>query len=380
MIPLSVPNLDGNEWKYIKDCLDTNWVSSVGSYVNRFEEMIAEYSGAKYAIAISNGTSALHISLMLAGVVRNDLVIVPNITFIASVNAITYCGADPVLMDVKGDTWQMDLDLLEEFLSEQTAFVDGQCIHKASGRAIRTIMPVHVLGNMCDMDRLTELASEYGLNIVEDSTEALGSFYKGKSAGTFGLLGTFSFNGNKIISTGGGGMVVTNDDLLGKKAKHLTTQAKADPLEYYHDEIGYNYRLVNILAAMGVAQMEQLPGFVNRKHEISKLYNDQLSGLEGVAAQKMGEHVEANHWLYTATFPQQRDLLNYLIAAGVQARPFWVPMNQLPMFRDQLYFTKENVSDKVYGSCISLPCSTSITDDEIMTVTNLIKDFYHKKG
>lgn len=379
MIPLSVPNLDGNEWKYVKDCLDTNWVSSVGSYVNRFEEMIAEYTGAKYAIAIANGTSALHISLMLAGVVRNDLVIVPNITFIASVNAITYCGANPVLMDVKGDSWQMDLDLLEEFLAEQTSLVEGKCVHKASGRIIRTIMPVHVLGNMCDMERLRDLALTYGLNIVEDSTEALGSFYKGKSAGTFGLLGTFSFNGNKIISTGGGGMVVTNDDVLGKKAKHLTTQAKADPLEYYHDEIGYNYRLVNILAAMGVAQMEQLPGFVKRKHEISSLYNERLAGLEGVAGQQMGEHVEANHWLYTATFPQQRDLLHYLIDSGVQARPFWVPMNQLPMFREQLYFTKEDISDKVYKSCISLPCSTSISDEEIITVTDLVRNFYHKK-
>ncbi len=376
MIPLSVPNLSGNEWKYVKDCLDTNWISSVGSYVNRFEEMVAEFCGSKYAIATSNGTSALHIALMLAGVRQDDLVIVPNITFIASANAVSYCGASPLLMDVDADTWQMDLELLESFLSEETFFSEDRCIHNSSGRVIRAVMPVHVLGNMCDMERLTALAERFGLRIIEDSTEALGSGYNGKSAGTFGLAGTFSFNGNKIISTGGGGMIVTDDEELARKAKHLTTQAKADPLEYYHDEVGYNYRLVNILAAMGVAQMEQLPGFIRRKHEIRSRYDAALSGLAGIRPQKTGEGVSPNHWLYTVAFPEQAKLLKYLIGNGVQARPFWVPMNRLPMYKDVLYYQSEDVSGKVYESCISLPCSTSITDEEIDTVTDLILKFY----
>lgn len=269
MIPLSIPNISGNEWQYVKECLDTGWISSVGAYVNRFEEALAEYTGARYAVATMNGTAALHIALKLAGVQPGDLVIVPNITFVASCNAITYAGATPLLIDIDPHTWQMDLDLLEEYLAAHTALNEGEKrirpFLRHSGRYIGAIMPVHVLGNMVNMERLMEIAKRYHLPVVEDSTEALGSYYKGKHAGQFGLMGTFSFNGNKIISTGGGGMIVTDDEILAKQAKHLTTTAKVDPFEYRHDAIGYNYRLVNILAAVGVAQMEQLPCFLLRK-------------------------------------------------------------------------------------------------------------------
>ena len=373
MIPLSVPNLSGNEWTYIKECLDTNWVSSVGSYVTLFEKNVAQYCGAKHAIAISNGTSALHISLMLAGVERGDLVILPNITFVASANAIKYTGADPILIDVEADTWQMKLSLLTHFLQKETTIINKQCIHKASKRIIRCIMPVHIFGSMCDMDTLLDIATKYHLSIVEDSTEALGSTYKGKHAGTFGKLGCLSFNGNKIITTGGGGIILTDDDVLAKKAKHLTTQAKADPQEYYHDEVGYNYRLVNILAAMGVAQMEQLDGFITRKKEITALYDRELANIKGFENQKITPSVSANHWLYTVRLPKQKELLAKFREHKIEARPFWVPMNQLPAMSGDWYVSQGDVSDDIYKNCLSLPCSTNITDAEILEVVAVIK-------
>jgi len=364
MIPLSVPNISGNEWKYVKECLDTNWVSSVGSYVDLFEKKVAEFCGSPYAVAISNGTSALHIGLLLAGVQENDLVILPDITFVASANSITYVGAKPLFIDIDANTWQMDMDLLEEFLRNNTETKNNACYYTHSGNRIAAIMPVHVLGNMCDMDRLMQLANEFHLAVVEDATEGLGSYYKGRHAGTFGI-GCLSFNGNKIITTGGGGMVLTADAKLAKKAKHITTQAKADPDEYYHDEIGYNYRLVNILAAMGVAQMEQLPGFIARKKEIVSKYNEQLLKIGGVGNQQVTPHVNSNHWLYTIKVPQQRQLRKFLQQQGIEARPFWVPMNRLPAFAGNLYYHHKDVAGSVYESCISLPCSTGITDKEI---------------
>src|SRR3954470_21680125 len=235
MIPLSVPNLAGNEWKYVKDCLDTNWVSSVGSYVNQFEEMSAAFCHTKKAIATSNGTAALHISLILAGVERGDLIILPNITFVAPANVIKYVGADAVLMDVDRNTWQLDVDLMSRFLHEDCEIREGKCYHKASGKRVSAVIPVHVLGNMVNMDKLLPLAAQYGIAVVEDATEALGSTYHDKPAGSMGIFGCLSYNGNKIITTGGGGMILTSDEKLGAKAKHLTTQAKSDPMEYFHD-------------------------------------------------------------------------------------------------------------------------------------------------
>ncbi len=373
MIPLSVPNISGNEWTYIKECLDTNWVSSVGSYVDKFEQKIAEFSGARFAVSTVNGTAALHISLLLAGVERGDYVIVPNITFIASVNSIKYTGADPILVDVSRDDWQMDLDLLENFLKNETEFKNGKCQHKATGRTIRAIMPVHVLGNMGDMDRLIRLADTHHIAVVEDSTEALGSYYKNKHAGTFGLFGCFSFNGNKIITTGGGGMIVTNDEALAKKAKHLTTQAKSDPFEYVHDEVGYNYRMVNVLAAMGVAQMEQLPSFLLRKKEITSYYTNALSERIGFVPQKIASEVTPNNWLFTILHKEQKKLLKELTGSQIQVRPFWVPMNQLEMFRKDLYISIADVSNEVYSRGISLPCSTNISNEELESVVTKIK-------
>jgi perosamine synthetase len=376
MTLLSAPNISGNEWKYVKECLDTAWVSSVGAYVNQFEEMMADYTGCKYAVATSSGTTALHISLLLAGVARNDYVIVPNITFVASLNSVAYTGAFPLLIDVDEKTWQMDLELLESFLNLHTVVENNQCVYVKDKRVIRAIMPVHVLGNMVDMDRLIAMAEKYKLEIVEDATEALGSYYKGKHSGSFGLTGCFSFNGNKIITTGGGGMIVTNDEQIAKKAKHLTTQAKSDPFEYMHDEIGYNYRLVNILAAIGVAQMEQLPGFIERKKEIDRLYRQGLTGTGDIVFQKVEAQIDPNCWLFTFKTKKQKGLLQTLNKNGLQSRPFWVPMNQLTMFEKEQYITNSDRSNLIYHDCLSIPCSTGIGNHEIEHVLDVISKFY----
>src|SRR5882757_889611 len=306
MIPLSVPNMAGNEWKYVKDCLDTGWISSVGSYVSQFEQMVADFSGTKYGIAAVNGTAALHIALLMAGVKQDDYVLLPNLTFVASANSIKYAGAEPLLIDADPDLWQMDLDLLEEFLENETDERDGDLIYIKDGRRIGAIMPVHILGNMCDMDRFLKIVKNYPLPIVEDATEALGTKYKGQHAGTFSPLGCFSFNGNKIISTGGGGVIVSNDEALAKKAKHITSTAKASVDEYYHDEVGYNYRLVNVLAAIGVAQMELLPSFIKRKRECVSFYKENLTGVADIRFQQELPDVQTNGWLFTIQTDQQQ--------------------------------------------------------------------------
>ncbi len=374
LVLLSVPNLAGNEWKYVKDCLDTGWISSAGSYVNKFEQMVADYAGAKYGVACVNGTAGLHIALMLAGVKPNDYVIVSNITFVASANAIKYAGAEPILIDAHPKTWQMDLGLLEEFLETQTVLNDkGERLLKKDGRCIRVIMPVHIQGNIFDVDSFMAMAEKYNLPVVEDAAEALGSTYKGQSAGTFGKVGVFSFNGNKIISTGGGGVIVTNDEALAKRAKHITTTAKTDPMTYHHDEVGYNYRLVNILAALGVAQMELLPDFVKKKQAIGDYYREHLAGVADIEFQEISEEVSHNNWLFTIKTKYQPQLLEYLNSNKVLSRPFWMPMNMLPMYKDCLYITKDDNCAEILKTCMAIPCSTSITEEELAIVVQEIK-------
>ncbi len=373
MLLLSGPNMGGNELKYVSECISTGWVSSVGAYVDQFEKVTAEFAGTKYAVATSSGTTALHTCLVMLGVQPDDYVICPNITFIATCNAIKYTGASPIFIDADEQNWQMDLSLLENFLRNETVVKDGVCTYKKDGRRIPVIMPVHVLGNIGDMDKLLALANQYGLTVIEDSTEALGSYYKNKHAGSFGLLGTFSYNGNKIITTGGGGMIVTNDETLAKRAKHLTTQAKSDPFEYFHDAIGYNYRLVNVAAAMGVAQMEQLPGFLQRKREIIAFYKQALLGVGDISFQEVSEDVQPNWWMPTIFTSKQREVLKVLNEKKMQSRPFWVPMNQLPMFTNDLFIQTNDRSDYIYKHCLSIPCSTNITDAELAAVAETIK-------
>lgn len=376
MLLLSGPNMAGNELKYVTECITTGWVSSVGAYVDQFEKMSAEFAGTKYAVATSSGTTALHICLVMMGVNQDDYVITPNITFIATCNSIKYTGANPIFIDTDVDTWQMDLNLLEEFLKNETEQRNGVCHYKKDGKRIPVIMPVHVLGNMCDMDRLMALAKKYNLTVIEDSTEALGSYFKGKHAGSFGLMGTFSYNGNKIITTGGGGMIITDDEALAKKAKHLTTQAKSDPFEYMHDAIGYNYRLVNVAAAMGVAQMEQLPGFIKRKHEIISFYKKELEGVGDIKFQQISTDVKPNWWLPTIFTKKQKEVLKALNDAKMQSRPFWVPMNQLRMFTENIYYNHTDRSNFVYQHCLSIPCSTYITNENLKAVADKIKECF----
>ena len=376
MLLLSGPNMGGNELKYVSECIETGWVSSVGAYVDKFEKLSAEFAGTQYAVATSSGTTALHTCLVMLGVTASDYVIAPNITFIATCNSIKYTGAGLILIDADEFNWQMDLNLLQEFLENETEQKNGECFYKKNGRRIPVIMPVHVLGNICDMDRLMALAKKHNLVVLEDSTEALGSYYKGNHAGSFGIMGTFSYNGNKIITTGGGGMIVTHNEAFAKKAKHLTTQAKSDPFEYIHDEIGYNYRLVNVAAAMGVAQMEQLPGFLKRKKEIIAFYKNELNSIADISWQQVNDDVNPNWWLPTIKTTKQRQVLKLLNDAKMQSRPFWVPMNQLRMFKDEIYYHKTDRSDFIYTHCLSIPCSTNITQADLKAVADKIKEAY----
>jgi len=377
MTLLSGPNISGNEWKYVKECLDTGWVSSVGSYVDKFEKVLSNFTGAKHAIATSSGTTALHVSLILSGLKANEYVIAPNITFIATLNSIIYTGAQPILIDVDKDNWQLDLELLDDFLDSNTYLdQEGFCRHKKDNKIIRAIMPVHVFGNMCDMKKLISISNKYRIKIVEDSTESLGSTFDQQHAGTFGLIGCISFNGNKIITCGGGGMILTNDSDLAIKAKHITTQAKSDSFEYFHDQTGYNYRLVNILAAVGVAQMELLPDFLIKKDEVSKFYCNELRNIGDISFQKISKNVTSNNWLFTIKSNNQKKILSELNSQKLQSRPLWVPMNKLPMHSKFDYISKNDISNDLYGKCFSIPCSTDISLNELEEVSRVIKSVF----
>ena len=378
MIPLSVPNISSEELENVKNCIETGWISSVGSYVDEFEEKFSEYLGIQGSVSAVNGTAALHLSLKILGVRQNDLVIMPNVTFVASANAISYLGANPILIDINEDDWQMDISLLEHFLSDQCQKnKDGDLIHLKSSRRISALMIVHVQGNICDMDKLLYICNKYNLPVLEDAAEALGSSFKNNYAGTMGHIGCFSFNGNKIISTGGGGMIVSNNPDFIKKAKHLSTTAKVDPLTYYHDDIGYNYRLVNVLAAIGVAQLEKLEIFREKKIQIASRYRENLNGIGDIGFQKIKSDVISNEWLFTITTKSMQKLLSYLNNNGVMSRPFWMPMNELPMFSECLYVSSGNISSHIHQRALSIPCSTGISDDQMGEVIEKVKLFFN---
>lgn len=382
MIPLSVPNLRGNELNYVRKCIETGWISSAGNYVNTFEEQITKYTRSIHSVACMNGTIGLQTALNVLDISVGDLVLTANLTFVATVNAISYTGAQPVLFDVKKATWQIDLDLVESWIIDNTFLREQNgklySYKKESNQRIGAIIPVHVLGGLVDVDKLLHISNKYHIPIVEDSTEALGSTFRGKSAGTFGKIGVFSFNGNKIISTGGGGMLVTDNLELGKRAKHITTTAKTDPLDYFHDEVGYNYRLVNVLAAIGVAQMEQFPKILQKKKLIDLIYREELSGLNDIIFQEHIKDSDPNCWLFTFRTKKMRKLLDYLNSNGIQSRPFWTPMNRLPMYSELEYVTNSDITDKIYSECISIPSSSNLTEGQQKEVINTIKKFYKK--
>ncbi len=376
-IPLSIPHLAGREWEYVKECLDTGWVSSAGAFVGRLEDSLAAYTGAPYAIATVNGTSALHLGLRLLGVRPGDYVLVPDLTFVASCNAVRYLGADPILLDLQPDSWQLDLDLLEEFLMNYTHLNEkDELVLKRDGRVIRALLPVHLLGGIGDMERLLFIGQRFHLPVLEDAAEALGTRWKGRAAGTFGQLGALSFNGNKIITTGGGGMLLTADAELAQKARHLSTQAKMSPDEYDHDELGYNYRLVNVLAAIGLAQMEQLDGFVAKRREIARTYREKLGDLPGIRFQQLEAEAEPNEWLFTLRTPHKKALLEHLQKNGIATRPIWKPMHTLPMYAKSLYIRKEDHARAIYEQGVSLPSSGSLSPEEQDYVIERIREIH----
>ncbi len=337
-IPLHEPRFIGNEKKYLNECIDSTFVSSVGKFVDEFEEMVARFSGAKYAVATSNGTSALHIGLKLVGVDGSCEVITQPLTFIATVNAISYCNAKPIFVDVDRETLGLSPSKLKEFLEEfATLNENGECINKSTNKIIKACMPMHTFGHPCKIDKIVEICNSYNIAVVEDAAESLGSYYKDKHTGSFGKVGVFSFNGNKIITTGGGGMLVTDDEQLAKQAKHITTTSKVPhPYEYIHDEIGYNYRLTNLAAALGVAQMENIQLFIDKKRYLAKKYEIFFKDT-GIEFIKEPKESKSNYWLNAVILKDRKirdEFLKCTNDNGIMTRPIWRLMNKLDMFKD----------------------------------------------
>ncbi|KYH35138.1 putative pyridoxal phosphate-dependent aminotransferase EpsN [Clostridium tepidiprofundi DSM 19306] len=365
MIPLCIPEIKGNEWKYIKECIDTNWVSSAGSYVNLFEDRFNEYIGSKEAVVTVNGTAALHLALVSLGIGKGDEVIVPSMTFISPVNAIKYAGAEPVFVDICRDTFVMDTTKIEEMISSNT----------------KAIMPVHIYGHPVDMDDIMRIAKKYDLYVIEDATEALGSEYKGNKVGTIGNIGCFSFNGNKLITTGAGGMLITNDDRIGERAKFLSTQTKVvnDNKSFYHPEIGYNYRMPNLLAAFGVAQLENIEMYIDIKRKNAQYYSEKLSDVSGITLPVQKEWAVNCHWLYSIVIEDEygisRDeLIKILEYEGIESRPFFMPVHEMPPYKGCKH-GKMDITFELSKKGINLPSSVGIKKCEIDKICSIIKEY-----
>lgn len=335
-VPLSVPKFIGNEKKYLEECIDTTFVSSVGKFVDRFEEMVAEYTGVKRAVVCVSGTNALHMAMMLVGVERNDEVLTQALTFIATCNAISYIGAHPVFVDVDKDTMGLSPKAVKTWLEKYAEVKDNTCYNKTTGRRIKCCVPMHTFGHPVHIAELVEVCKEWNIELVEDAAESIGSFYKGKHTGTFGRVGAISFNGNKTITTGGGGMLLFMDEELGRFAKHLTTQAKVPHRwEFRHDHVGYNYRMPNINAALGCAQMEHLEEFVLNKRETAAKYAEYFNSVEDIDFFSEPADCRSNYWLNAIVLKDKEAQLDFLRQTndnGVMTRPIWELMNRLPMF------------------------------------------------
>ena len=336
-IPLHEPRFEGNEKKYLRECIDSTFVSSVGKFVDQFEEKIAKYTGAKYAIATTNGTSALHVSLILGGVEKNNEVITQPLNFVASCNAISYCNAKPIFIDVDKDTMGLSPSKLKSFLEKNTSIKNKECINKKTKKVIKACVPMHSYGHPCRIDEIKKICDEYNIFLIEDAAESVGSFYKNRHTGTFGHLGAMSFNGNKIITAGGGGCIITNNKVLAKKAKHLTTTAKVPhKWDFNHDMIGYNYRMPNINAALLIAQLEKLNSFIINKRNLAIKYKV-FSNMNDYNFFKEPKNCKSNYWLNSIILKNkiERDkFLKKTNSKGVMTRPIWTLMNKLPMFKD----------------------------------------------
>jgi perosamine synthetase len=376
VIPNAVPHLGGNEWKYVKECLDTNWVSSAGAFVERFERELAAYVGVPHAVATVNGSAALHVALRAAGVGPDDEVVLPTLTFIASAGAVAHSGAHPVFLDSEPVSWGLDPARLEEFLTRECDERGGRVVDRATGRRVAAVMPVHLYGHPCDLDALLALCRRWALPLVEDAAESLGALYRGRRVGCDGIAGCLSFNGNKIITTGGGGMVLTRDEGLAARVRALTTQARSDPLEWVHDEVAFNYRLTNIQAALGAAQLEQLEEFLELKRRTAAHYQAALAVLDGVTVFHEAAWARSSYWMPAVLLdrrrcPDVRALIRDLNAEGIQLRPVWHPLHSQPPFRGARTGPIE-VADRLWDRGVLLPCSVGITADERQTVVEAL--------
>lgn len=380
MIPLSVPNLKGNEEKYVVDAIRSEWVSTSGNYISKFENNIKSYLNVDNAIACQSGTAAIHLALVLSGVTNNNEVIVPTLTFIAAVNPVKYLGADPVFMDCD-DSLNLDYYKLKEFLETQCIMTKNGLKNKLTDKIIKAVIVVHVFGNMANIEKIIELTNKYNLKLIEDSTEALGTYYlsgkyKGKFAGTIGDFGAYSFNGNKIITTGGGGLLVSRSSEDIRKAKYLSTQAKDDELYYVHDHIGYNYRMTNLQGALGVAQLEKIEEFINIKIKNYELYKSKLSSIKGLTLLDYNKEARNNNWFYSLVindFKLNRDqLLVYLSQNKIQTRPIWKLIHtQKPYLDNQSY--KIEKANLYYNKILNIPCSTNLKKESIEYIINTLK-------
>lgn len=381
MIPLSVPNLEGNEEKYVLEALKQGWVSTGGPAVNELENSLSDFLKVEHAVACQSGTSGIHLSLIECGIKPGDLVIVPTLTFIAAVNPVRYCFAEPIFMDCD-ESFCIDPLKLREFCTNECHINNNNLIHNNSGKIIKALIAVHVFGNMADMESIMQISKDFHLKVIEDATEALGThytdgFYKGKHAGTIGDFGVFSFNGNKIITTGGGGAVTSKSEAAISHIRYLSTQAKDDPLYYIHNEIGYNYRMTNLQAALGVAQMEELPEFIRRKNVNYDLYAKYFNNINYAYLHPFRSNTYSNKWFYALQISRSyiktplKEIITRLQNLNIQTRPIWGLIHEQAPYKD--FFAYKIEKAKIYGdSIINLPCSTNITESEIGEVADKI--------
>ena len=384
MINLSVPNLSMDILDNLKECLESGWVSTGGRFIPEFETKVKNYMKTKFAAGVQSGTAGLHMSLQVLGVQRDEEVFVPTLTFIAAVNPTTYLGASPIFIDCD-DSLCMDPIKLEKFCSEECDFKEGVLVNKKTNKKIRALVIVHVFGNMADMEKIMDIAKKYNLKVLEDATEALGTYYtegryKGKYAGTIGDIGVLSFNANKIITTGGGGMVVGDNEELVEKVRFLSSQAKKDTLYFIHDEIGYNYRMLNLQAALGTSQIDQLESFIETKIKNYEIYKEELEKIEGLEILPFVEGIRANHWFYSLKIDKEKygigrdELLQKLVDTGIQTRPIWGLIHQQkPYSACQSYKIEKALY--YYDRILNLPCSSNLTEKEVYQVIEKIKEF-----
>ena len=382
-IPLSVPNLKGNEKKYVLQAIDEEWVSTGGKYITKFEEDISNYINVKGAVACQSGTAGLHLALILSGVSKGDEVIVPTLTFIAAVNPVRYLGADPIFMDCD-EGLTIDARKIEEFCEKRCEYVNNNLINRETGKNIKAIVVVHVFGNIAKMDKINEIARKYNLKVIEGATEALGSKmvngrYKNRFAGTMGDFGVFSFNGNKIITTGGGGMLIAKEDELLKKAKYLSTQAKDDSLYYVHNEIGYNYRMTNLQAALGIAQLEQLDTFIKIKKSNYEIYKKEIENINGLLLMNFSSEIQSNYWLYSLLIDERKylvnrdELIDIMAKNNIQTRPIWGLIHEQKPYKNCETYKISKASDYI-RKIINIPSSSNLEKSDIERVVKVLQN------